>query len=105
MPTESGNLERDIVMSYVAVEATWGWGYGVARRALHGPKWVMPAATSLNSSSLVCCIAHSSSVTYLHVDCYVPCLLTTIRFEVNGHVEPLTDPHGAITYLCLRLAD
>ena len=24
----------------------------------------------------------------------------TIRPEVNGHVEPLTDPHYAITYLC-----
>ena len=29
----------------------------------------------------------------------------TIRLEVNGHVEPLTDPHCAITYLCLRLDD
>ena len=29
----------------------------------------------------------------------------TIRPEVNGHVEPLTDPHYAITYLCWRLAD
>ena len=38
-------------------------------------------------------------------NCYVPLLLTTIWFEVNGHVELLTDPHGAITYLCLRLAD
>src|ERR1700761_6922185 len=40
----------------------------MARLALHGPKWVIPAATFLNSSSTVCHAAHSSSVTYLHPD-------------------------------------
>ena len=55
-------------MSYVAIEPTRGWGYGVARRALRGPKWVIPVAISRNSSSVVCRAAHSSSVTYLHAD-------------------------------------
>src|ERR1700761_5028290 len=40
----------------------------MACRALRGPKWVIPAATSLNSSSTVCHVAHSSSITYLHPD-------------------------------------
>ena len=40
----------------------------MARRALRGPKWVMPLATPLNSSSNVCHTAHSSSVMYLHPD-------------------------------------
>lgn len=36
--------------------------------ALCGPKWVIPVATFLNLSSAVCLAAHSSSVTYLHLD-------------------------------------
>ena len=55
-------------MSYVTVEPAWRRGYGVARRALRGPKWVMPPAISRNSSSTVCRAFHSSSVTYLHAD-------------------------------------
>ena len=68
MPAERRDLEWDVVMPYVAVEAAWWWGWGTARQALHGPKWVIPAATFLNSSSIVCRSAHSSSVTYLHPD-------------------------------------
>lgn len=37
-------------------------------QALHGPRWVMEAATSQNSSSIICLPAHSSSITYLHPD-------------------------------------
>ena len=55
-------------MSYVTVEPAGRWGYGVAHRALRGPKWVMLAAILRNSSSAVCCAPHSSSVTYLHAD-------------------------------------
>ena len=47
----------------------------MARRALRGPKWVMPAATFLNSSSMVCRAAHSSSVMYFHPDRRVLSLL------------------------------
>src|ERR1700761_7890363 len=68
MTTEGRDFEGDKVMSYVAVEPAWRRGYGVARRALRGPKWVMPAAISRNSSSTVCLLFHSSSVTYLHAD-------------------------------------
>ena len=68
MTAEGRDFERDKVMSYVAVEAAGRRGYGVARRALRGPKWVMPSAISRNSSSMVCRFLHSSSVTYLHVD-------------------------------------
>ena len=66
--TKGRDLEWDIVMSYVAVEPAWRRGYGVACQALRGPKWVMLAAISWNSFSLVCHALHSSSVTYLHVD-------------------------------------
>src|SRR6201996_4902318 len=55
-------------MSYVAIEPAGRRGYGVTRRALRGPKWVMPSAILLNSSSTVCRAFHSSSVTYLHAD-------------------------------------
>ena len=68
MTAEGQDFEGDIIMSYVAVEAAWRWGYGVAHWALRGPKWVIPVATLLNSSSTVCHAAHSSSITYLHAD-------------------------------------
>ena len=66
--TEGRDFEWDEVVSYVAIESAWRRGYGVARRALRGPKWVIPTAISRNSSSTVCRAFHSSSVTYLHAD-------------------------------------
>jgi hypothetical protein len=61
-----GDMERDIVVSLVAVEAGRSWGYGMARRALRGPKCVCLAAITPNISSIISLCAHSSSVMYLH---------------------------------------
>ena len=66
--TEGRDFEWHVIVPYVAVEPTGRWGYGVARRALRGPKWVMPAAILRNSSSVVCRACHSSSVTYFQAE-------------------------------------